>query len=199
MHNKSHFSFSFLIFIDIFIFIFIFISEFSLQLFTTMKKYIVYLLPVLLVLTGWQFRQPHAKDIAPLAAISIPNYEKTITEKGMLKFESEDALLYIKPAVKAFQGSHDPRICWQGSGYEFTKIKKITVDEIQLYTALLTKGRDTLHTAWWFDNGELKTINEWEWRWTTLSGKSGFKLVNVTTDKEEDLPKIIKEILATNL
>jgi len=167
--------------------------------FFTMKKYIIYLLPVLLILTGWQFRQPHAKDTAPLGSISIPNYEKTITEKGMLKFENEDALVYIKPSVKAFQGSHDPRICWQGSGYEFTKIKKITVDEIQLYTALLTKGTDRLHTAWWFDNGDVKTINEWEWRWTTLSGKSGFKLVNVTTDTEEELIEKIRQIIALKM
>jgi len=113
----------------------------------------------------------------------------------MLKFENDKALIYIKPAVKAFQGSHDPRICWQGSGYEFTKIKKINIDDIQLYKAVLTKDTDTLHTAWWFDNGEMKTINEWNWRWTTLSGKSGFNLVNATTANQGDLPQIIREMM----
>ncbi len=160
-----------------------------------MKKYIVYLLPILLVLTGWQFRQEHAPNDVTFADISIPNYKKTITENGMLKFEDDDALIYIKPAVKAFQGSHDPRICWQGSGYEFTKIKKINIDEIELYQATLMKGADTLHTAWWFDNGETKTINELDWRWTTLSGKSGFNLVNVTTAGEKDLPNVIREMM----
>jgi len=164
-----------------------------------MKKYIVYLLPILLILTGWQFRQEHPQDVNPLANIFIPDYEKIITEKGMLKFENDNALVYIKPAVKAFQGSHDPRICWQGSGYEFSKIKKINVSGVELYKAVLRKDKDTLHTAWWFDNSEIKTINEWEWRWTTLSGKSGFKLVNVTTDKEENLPEIIREIFIVDL
>ena len=117
----------------------------------------------------------------------------------MLKFENENALIYIKPAVKAFQGSHDPRICWQGSGYEFTKIKKINIDGIELYNAVLTKEKDTLHTAWWFDNGETKTINEWDWRWTTISGKSGFKLVNVTTANEKDLPETVRKILGKTL
>lgn len=160
-----------------------------------MKKYIIYFLPILLILTGWQFRQEQPLNDAIFADIFIPNYEKSITENGMLKFENEDALIYVKAAVKAFQGSHDPRICWQGSGYEFTKIKKTNIEGIELYKAILTKRTDTLHTAWWFDNGEMKTINEWDWRWTTISGKSGFKLINVTTANEEDLPRIVEEMM----
>lgn len=163
-----------------------------------MKKILTlipYLLLVLLVLTGWQFRQEQAPNDTELVNISIPNFEKSMTENGMLKFENEDALIYIKPSVKAFQGSHDPRICWSGSGYEFTKITKTKIGEIDIYTAILTKENDELHTAWWFDNGEIKTIDEWQWRWTTLSGKSGFRLVNVTTNERADLLDLTKEIM----
>lgn len=163
-----------------------------------MKKILVfipYLLPILLIVTGWQFRQTHTPNVAGLAHISIPGFQQSQTENGMLKFENEDALIYIKPAVKAFQGSHDPRICWSGSGYEFTKITKTTIDETKIYTALLTKGNDQLHTAWWFDNGTIQTIDEWQWRWTTLSGKSGFRLVNVTTARQEDLLMLSKNVM----
>lgn len=152
-------------------------------------------LPTLLILTGWQFRQTHTPDVAKLAHISIPGFQKSTTENGMLKFENEDALVYIKPAVKAFQGSHDPRICWSGSGYDFTKITKTSLGDTDIYTALLTKGDDQLHTAWWFDNGDIQTIDEWQWRWTTLSGKSGFRLVNVTTAEREDLLDLTKRIM----
>jgi len=163
-----------------------------------MKKILTlipYLLPVLLMLTGWQFRQSHIPNDTELANISIPGFDKSTTENGMWKFENDDALIYIKPAVKAFQGSHDPRICWSGSGYEFTKIKKIKIGATDIYTAILTKGNDELHTAWWFDNGEIKTIDEWQWRWTTLSGKSGFRLVNVTTAEQTDLLDLAEKIM----
>jgi len=145
------------------------------------------ILIVLLIYTGRQFRETHAPDNTAFAEMSIPNFNKTTTQTGVLKFENEEALIYIKPAVKALQGSHDPRFCWQGSGYEFTKINKTAIGEKEIYTAVLTKGTDRLHTAWWFDNGDIKTINEWEWRWTTLSKKSGFRLVNVTTVERNDV------------
>jgi len=111
-----------------------------------MKQKITYLtyplLLLLLVLTGWQFRQVPVPNDVELADINLPNFQKSKTENGMWKFENQDALVYIKPAVKAFQGSHDPRICWSGSGYEFTKVKTTEIDGQKIYTAILTKGED---------------------------------------------------------
>lgn len=164
---------------------------------TTYLTYAILL--TLLVGTGWQFRQSHTPNDAELAGINLPNFQKSKTENGMWKFENEDALVYIKPAVKAFQGSHDPRICWSGSGYEFTKVKTAQIDGQKIYTAILTKGEDELHTAWWFDNGTIKTINEWQWRWTALSEKTGFRLVNVTTAEQNDLLDISKKIMRISM
>ncbi len=159
-----------------------------------------YLMPSLVLLlalaaVGWQFRQPAPIAPVDLSTFQIQGYEARTTELGVYQLSKTAALVYIKPPVRAFQGGHDPRICWQGSGYTFTHIRTRTVAGHTIYQATLELADDRLHTAWWYDNGTLKTINEWQWRRATLLGDAPFRLVNVTTDDPARLEALVREWL----
>ncbi len=150
---------------------------------------------VLLLLSGLQFKHIVSPQDNALQDIRLDGFEQSMIDHGVLKLENEAALIYIKPPAKAFQGSHDPRICWRGSGYEFTQIKRTIISGQAVYTAVLKKEDTQLYTAWWFDNGQEKTIDEWDWRWSTLSGKGGFRLVNVATAEAWELELVVGRVL----
>jgi exosortase N len=130
---------------------------------------------------GRQFRHPPVVATPAPLAEKRDGYQAEQTELGVLKLSSPTALVYIKPPVRAFQGGHDPRICWQGSGYDFTHIDTTTIAGQLVYRATLEKGSDHLFTAWWYDGGPHKTISEWAWRWETLWEQRPYRLINVTT------------------
>ena len=150
---------------------------------------------LLLIFTGRQFLKTEFKIDHSFEKIQITGFEKSITTSGVLKLENEKVLIYIKPPASAFQGSHDPRYCWSGSGYKFKKIKKETIAGIEVYTAELTHGTDVLQTAWWFDNGKTQTIQEWQWRWDTMQGEEGFRLINLSANNKEELKTQIRSFL----
>ena len=155
-----------------------------LQTTTTIPKLAYAILLFLLVVNGRQFLQKPVENSLALAHIHIPGMEKTITPNGVLKLQNQEALLYIKPPVSFFQGSHDPRFCWQGSGYTFNKVQLETINDKLVYTALLTKGVDKFYTTWWYENATTHTPHEWNWRWESFKGAGNYYMVNVScTDK----------------
>jgi hypothetical protein len=85
-------------------------------------------------------------------------------------------------------------ICWQGSGYNFTSIRKQTITGREVYSGILTKGADKIYSAWWFDNGSLKTVSQLEWRWTAAQGSKPFYLVNVNASSEAGLLKAVADL-----
>jgi exosortase N len=121
-----------------------------------------------------------------LSNVNLSGYQKNILESGVVKFEKPGALVYVKPSP-FYCPEHDPMICWQGSGYVFSKIKKQFIAGRQVYSGILTKAKDKIYAAWWFDNGSLKTINEFEWRWNAAKGGKLFYLVNVNAGSEKAL------------
>ncbi|PHN01763.1 exosortase N [Flavilitoribacter nigricans] len=148
---------------------------------------------VLLLCNGPKFQQPWVVPDQSIAEIELPGFRSELVEGGVLKLENDGALIYIKPGSKPFQATHDPRICWRGTGYEFTHIEKRAIGGELLYTAHLQKGNDRLYTAWWFDSGRERTVEEWHWRWTALSKGRKFRLVNVTALNPTELER---EVLA---
>lgn len=110
--------------------------------------------------------------------IHLKKYNKQELEGGILKFENKEALIYLKPTA-FYAPEHDPKICWTGSGYQFKNISKEFIGGIEVYTAVLQKGKDRIYSAWWFDNGAIKTINQFNWRWHAAKGESPFYLVNI--------------------
>ncbi len=137
--------------------------------------------------------------------IDLQGFKKEILVSGMVKFENSAALIYYKPVTGFYGADHSPMICWVGSGYTFKSFAKTTVKNIEIYKGVLQKENnpkennpktyDIIHTAWWFDNGNYQTINQLSWRYQTLQGKPEFSLVNVNANSEENLDKILEQLL----
>ncbi len=145
------------------------------------------ILPVLVV-AAVLFKQQASTAKDPAPQLQLTGFQRTVQKDGVLKFENDSLLIYLKPPVNWLNASHDPRICWQGSGYEFKHIKKEKIGGIEAYTATLENGTDRLYTAWWYDNGTETALDEWSWRWSGIFGKGkGFWLVNMTTNDSNAL------------
>lgn len=140
----------------------------------------------------------HPKDMV-LESIQLDNFQKTVTENKITKLVNEDILIYLKPPVGAFGGAHDPRYCWQGSGYEFKHIHPVLVENTNVYWATLVRDNDEIVTAWWYENATQRTISEWEWRWQSLSGSSPYRLVNISARDEETLKMEVQRFLQKDL
>ncbi len=157
----------------------------------------VYVLYVLLlslqIFTGRQFLSEPAENIQAIQDIHLEGFEREITPTRVLKLQNEEALIYIKPPVRFFQGSHDPRFCWQGSGYNFSEVQIETIEDRSFYTALLRKNSDTLYTAWWYENATNHTPHEWNWRMKSLQGNGGYYMINVSCTEKEALGKWVKK------
>ena len=134
-----------------------------------------------------------------LSGIHLPAYKDTLLENGVLQLENEHALVYIKPGGSFYGPDHTPTICWRGSGYTFVKENKIEVNQKQLFTAELRSEEDTLHTAWWYDNGSHQTINQFDWRWRTLKGEEPFRIINVTVSDKEELECEVGKLMEAEL
>lgn len=129
--------------------------------------------------------------------INLNGYRKTPLGDGVLKFENKDALIYLKPTAFYAPGQ-DPRICWTGSGYEFTNINRSVIAGTLVYTATLRKGTDKIFAAWWFDNGTIKTSDQLSWRWAAAHGGSQFYLVNVNAASPQLLQAKATNLLSRN-
>jgi len=152
-----------------------------------------------LIYTGLQFQSETKTSIISQHPWSRLNgFTKAHKNYGVLELKRSNQLLYIKPPAGPFQGAHDPRICWQGSGFTFRKIKKEMIAEIEVYTAEITRDELTLITAWWYDNGNFQTTEEWDWRWRTLFNGESYYLINISVpDYEgETLKNLIREIVS---
>lgn len=146
-----------------------------------LQGFISIALLILLVFKGIAPQHEPTFQALNLSAFQLPGFKTTLTPKGILKFEGETALVYIKPPTGYLRASHDPRICWQGSGFEFKRVEKTKLGGLEVYTAILVKGNESLYTAWWYDNGHLQPVEETEWRWAGLFGEpTDFQLINIT-------------------
>lgn len=170
------------------------------NLFILKRTYMGYgVLLLILAMNGPKFlHTPLLQDDA-LVHFQLPGYDRQLLKNGVLQLKNDDALVYVKPSAGPLQSAHDPRICWEGTGYRFAQIQKQQIGEEWFYTAHLEKDEDKLYTAWWFDNGQERTIGEWTWRWNTLRLGRGFRLVNVTVGAAGDLEQEVLKIQQLSL
>lgn len=157
---------------------------------------------IILILSYFNFNREHYRNIEvdnKTCNIELTGYTKTITPEHVLTFNNNEALIYIKPSCHFLGPDHSPTICWKGSGYEFENIKVEKIGLFEIYTADLKKENETLKTAWWFDNGNIKTISQLEWRWKTARGEEPFRLINVTTSSKDELNNQINQLIKKNL
>jgi exosortase N len=120
-------------------------------------------------------RTENKRDIA-LEKLVMPGYTKTPKEDGVMEFKSDSLLIYIKPAIKAYEGGHPPQICWRASGFELENFSERKFENYSYMFGVLKKGPYIQYTAWWYDNGNIKTIHEWEWR---RRNESPFRVINL--------------------
>lgn len=131
-------------------------------------------------LVAYKTKLPGAGDPAPAGLPSIAGYTLQQLDNQVVKAENAQALVYLKSVGGFYRTDHNPTICWQGSGFEFRQVKVEMLGGKNVYTATLQKGEERLYTAWWYDNGKVQTISQWEWRWDTLRNRQPYTLVNVT-------------------
>lgn len=125
---------------------------------------------------------------------ALKGFKKEILKNGVTKLENKKTLIYIKP-VKFYSAEHNPMICWSGSGYEFKKIMKKMISGVEIYTGVIEKEKEKIYTAWWFDNGNIKTTNQFQWRWDAINTNTNYFLLNVSTVSEEQLFLEINKLL----
>jgi exosortase N len=132
---------------------------------------------------------------------AIVKFNKTVPQEiegGVTKIMSGDLLIYIKPIPTFFSGEHTPLICWKGSGYQFKSIRKEKIADREVFCGVLQKRNESLHTAWWYTDGTMNTIDQVTWRTTMMKTQKRFCLVNVTAKSQKELIKNLTTIFTTN-
>jgi exosortase N len=130
--------------------------------------------------------------------VKAPGYRIENLPDAIVKLSTEKGLVYLKPIIGFYSSDHQPTMCWKGSGYEFRKLETLNLDGQIIYTSCLEKGTEKLYTAWWYDNGNLKTISQFAWRWDSFRNNRPWVLVNVTADSKPELFHQIRQITKVN-
>jgi exosortase N len=157
---------------------------------TPLKRKIIFHCFIVLVLLLSSYRtinHDNSSRDGSVANIIIQGYGKTDLTDGVIKLENKNSLVYIKRIPTFYSSDHTPYICWQGSGYSFQQIRKEIIDNHEVYTGILVKGNEQLHTSWWYDNGTDKTISQLKWRMDMLKGSGNYSIVNVSAVSKEQL------------
>ncbi len=141
------------------------------------------------------YKRIEVKDYKPMQ-LQLPGFNKQIKEDGVAEFKKESILIYIKPAARPFESDHPPAMCWQGAGFHLENIEVKELSKFSILKATLRKGKATQYTAWWYDNGEDKTIEQWKWR---LSKNEPYRIINITTANKNELDALCNEYLKKKL
>ena len=133
------------------------------------------------------------------ANVSLPGATMEQMDEGITKLYDEEILIYLKPIPEFFTSEHTPLLCWKGSGFEFQSVIKTKAAGYDIYTGKLEKPGEKLFTAWWYNNGNITTIEQWDWRLRMLRGEKEFCLVNVTAKDETLLMNRVELMLRNDL
>lgn len=124
---------------------------------------------------------------------NVQGYSAQWFQKDVLKLETDAALIYAKRIPAFYFIEHNPLICWRGSGYEPGEIGMESINDLDLFTAVLFNGKDQLFTAWWYSDGESETINQFSWRFESFRTGNPCYLLNVTAADPISLRKAIAD------
>lgn len=153
---------------------------------------------LLLAVFAKAFIYMEEKEVFSQEMVQFENIE--IISKDVAKIFDGELLIYVKSPVAPYRANHNPMVCWSGSGYAFSHIFKKDVSTLgQVNMAELKKGEDTLYTAWWFESGQSRTADQWQWRWHAFQTKERFYLVNATSDTKEKLLEKLEDIKSTQI
>lgn len=158
----------------------------------------IIILPLVVLCVGASMRQKGQASNIGHANVRFGQVIPEILDDGITKVSTKELLIYVKTIPEFFTGEHTPLMCWKGSGYEFSGVATVTVAGVSIYKGTLIKDVNTLHTAWWYSNGQIKTISQLDWRMRMLKGEDKFCLVNVTASDEQMLMDSINSMFTTN-
>ncbi|MDO6390123.1 exosortase N [Pontibacter sp. BT731] len=153
-----------------------------------------YLMLLMLVGTGAGIKGEN-KSKAMAVTPQLAGFESQLMPNGVTQYSNQETLVYLKPVQAFYSTEHHPLICWEGSGYKFRRVQQRQVGSRTIYVGELEKGNEKLYTAWWMDNGQHQTIEQWDWRWRMLKGEAGFRLVNVTVAHQEELAQAAQVVM----
>lgn len=161
------------------------------------RRVMLHLLVLLSVaLLGWTVRNTDTFRRFNLPSQQqVPGYTFQLHAPGIVKVENDQSLIYIKYIRGFYDTEHNPMLCWSGSGYQFEKVTGEKIGSNTVFTARLTKDNDKLYSAWWFDNGVKRTVDQFEWRTDLLRGGNDYAIVNVTCATKDQLDKEVKRII----
>ena len=131
-----------------------------------------------------------------LAKLQISGYNKGFKEDGVVEFSKKNIVIYVKPFTKAYASDHPPSICWQGAGFKIEELHTSNYNSYEVLSAILKKDNIIQYTAWWYDNGKDKTINQWKWR---LAKGEPYRIINITTNNKVELDSLCHYFLKQNL
>lgn len=172
---------------------------------TSSHKFVFISLTLILfsVFTVYRFTDIGSKSTSKPDAISLDffagEFSSSIENHEVIKLINEDYLIYVKPAASFYAADHSPIVCWKGSGYEILKEQIISTPSHQVYYCELKKEEDILYSTWWYDSGDDKTILQYQWRFNNLMHGDQYHLVNVISDKKEDLITKTNALTAENI
>ncbi|WP_264529166.1 exosortase N [Flavobacterium sp. N502540] len=70
--------------------------------------------------------------------------------KDVFKIETAEKLTYIKTP------SHNPMVCWTGSGYKIIESKKILVNKEEIWFNKMEKDNQNYKSYWWYESNGKK-------------------------------------------
>jgi exosortase N len=155
------------------------------------------ILPVVVLCVGMSLERSRQANIGH-ANVHFGQVTPEMLDGGITKISTKDLLIYVKTIPEFFTGEHTPLMCWKGSGYEFSGVSTVAVAGVTVYKGKLVKDGNTLYTAWWYSNGQIKTVSQFDWRMRMLQGEAKFCLINVTARDEQTLMESIRSIFTTN-
>jgi exosortase N len=157
------------------------------------------MIAVFILWIGIQFTEDKAKMHVAKASVSFADetgFKTDHLQDNVVKISNDDVLIYIKPIAEFFSGEHTPLFCWKGSGYQFKHVRKSRVAGHEVYSGEMVKPGGRLWTAWWYSNGRVVTIDQFDWRLRMMKGENGFYLLNITAEDEETMLKYAAAVLA---
>lgn len=171
------------------------ISNKNITIITPIGKGVLLLAALSLMFIGIHIDHKRSQpDVVAHAKINAPAYVITQMEDGVTKLVNHSTLVYVKPIPEFFSGEHTPLICWKGSGYTFKNTLKANISGHEIYYGQLIKNNEALYTAWWYDNGSVQTIDQFDWRLRMMRGEENFSLINVSASDENTLLNTIHSI-----
>ncbi|MDB5253155.1 MAG: xrtN [Flaviaesturariibacter sp.] len=130
------------------------------------------------------------------AGLAVSGYQASLFAPGIVKLQSPCCLVYIKYLRGFYDTDHNPGLCWKGSGYSLGNVRAGTFGADSFFTATMTKGTDTLYTAWWYGNDRIRTTDQWTWRRAMLRGDPYMAVVNVTASSPEARDAEVRNLIA---